>query len=104
MPNNRAFKSGQASLLRAHHLNQVKSRLLGVVTTPYAKGEVESGLEIMTGIELLFSDGIGRFLGSIPPQSHDLHNTQGGLQSEFHVFPVEELFHVSRLRLRITEE
>ena len=66
-PNDGALKSGQPGLLRAHHLNEVKSLLLGVARAGYAKRQIQRRLKIVAGVELLFGDSVGRFLGAYSP-------------------------------------
>ena len=60
------LKPVNTALLAAHGLHQVKAGLRRIVTATKYESEVEGGLEVMTGIELFFSNHIGRLIGFSP--------------------------------------
>ena len=70
----------------------------------YTERQVQSGAEIMTGIELLFGNPAREIGTRFAQHSCELDDAQGRFQSKFHASPIERVPGVCRLGVRIIQE
>src|SRR5262249_25658983 len=95
------FESCQARLLRAFERNDVDASPLRVLQ---ADGQVESGFEVVAGVELLYRYGVGFRRGIRLALPHRLYDAKGGFQPEVYLLPVDLRLDVVRTRARIVEQ
>ena len=84
--------------------DEVEAAIRGIGRLRNTKCKVQRGFEIVAGIKLFFSHCNHRPRGSVLPQRQHVHDAQSWFQSEFHLCPVESIFDVGRLPLRIGQK
>src|SRR5581483_1511098 len=99
----RALEAGQSRLLRSHDHDEVKTGLLWIVAAD-AICKVQCSLEVVTGVNLFFTDRVSRFVRIVSLHGHNVHHTQCRLKTKFHIFPIKHIFHVWGLAIGILKK